>query len=100
GQWRAFEATMIALMRRGIRGRIFWLAFVLPLGATASVVGLSCRLLAVRAAYWITGGVAAVVAYLCWHYRAAHLLRRIYDRELFRGTLVRDLASGNSPHPD
>src|SRR5438874_5894144 len=107
-QWDAFEVALVDMMRRGLRGRIFWRifwwGFVLPVVAVGVVAGLGWYLGA--RSWWTVGTVAGgtactpVLAYLCWHYFATHLLEWLYDSCLFEGATVRDLiAVGARPHP-
>jgi predicted acylesterase/phospholipase RssA len=98
-QWTKFEASLIAIMKGGLRERVLLLGLGLPALTLVALVSL--------VAWWI-GSVPSVpwafavagafaVAYVAWHYLSTVLLEREYRRLLFGNAPVKDLARSDSP---
>ncbi len=91
-QWNRFERHFIRVMRGGIRGRIFWRAFVLPLVSAAVLLTLLIWL--VRPSPPLIAALCTapiLIGYVIWHRQATQLLSRQYDRAFFHGNTVNDL---------
>jgi predicted acylesterase/phospholipase RssA len=91
-QWSRFERHFIRVMRGGIRGRIFWRAFVLPLVSAA--VLLTLLIWVVRPSPPLIAVICTapiLIGYVIWHRLATQLLSRQYDRAFFHGKTVNDL---------
>ena len=94
-QWNKFESSLIRAMKTGIRGPLFWKAFLAPL----VILGLVSGTLV-----WFWGAVSLLTkvgltfliilaAYCVWHYTATLLLEGQYDELLFHGCKISDLSA-------
>lgn len=98
-QWDKFESSLIAFMRQGLRGRVLWWGFWVPVIILAAMVVSILSLLPSPPFYlWavLLAGVFSA-AYAVWHYRASSLLSMEYRRRLFGDSTISTLSY---PPPD
>src|SRR5262245_5663338 len=95
-EWAKFEASLIDFMQSGVRERIVWKVFGIPVLCLGSIVGgytwglgPAEPIAALTLCFVLLAG-----AYLAWHYAAPKLLAREYER-LFEYAKLHDLAPGS-----
>ena len=99
-EWDRFESSLIGLMRSGLRGRIMWQGFFLPVLLTEILaVGVFWTLS--LPIFWEASVMIAVLigGYLVWHYRATSILIKAYDKHLFGGASLQDRQACDENNP-
>jgi hypothetical protein len=94
--WNRFETTLIEIMQGGIRGRILWRGFAMPVLILGVVAAIVTRLV------WpgrldVIAYIAVVIlvtAYMIWHYSGTYLLAKQYDNLMFQRARVADIGYG------
>ena len=110
-EWDGFERALVAIMRGNLRGRIvafcvpipFLLGFILTYVVIAQWGTPLLEVLGLR--YLIAAGGGGLSVYLAWRTFASRLLVRQYDRWLFHGADLHELANErerqkDAPHPE
>jgi NTE family protein len=98
-EWDRFEASLISLMRSGLRERLISRGLFTPF--IASAISMSVAMYFVRPKFYSNEvGISEIcllvavtfgLAYVSWHYTATRFLIRAFDRWLFRKTTLGDL---------
>lgn len=93
-QWDKFESSLITFMRQGVRGRVLWWGFWVPVIILTAMAVSILSLLPSPPPYLWAVLLAAVfsAAYVFWHYRASSLLSMEYRRRLFGDTTLSTLS--------
>ncbi len=92
--WTEVEATLLPTMTRGVRGIVVNVAFLLPAVVLALVAaGVLVLVGATWTRFLIAVVAVPVLAILCWHYFAATILEKCYEKDFYGKLRLKDIAA-------